>query len=249
MPPTIAENILKDLSNSKFFSVASIERYMCRMFVKQCEKGNRMLLLLLGVFLVFVCISAYVRKDQGPRFLDWNAILSVQGARTTPAAPPRDSGTGTANKGEGFCQNVLETVLGIKFIKTRAIPWLMNPETNRRLEIDLYCEEQRLGFEIDGAGHHAFTPGFHGTKENFTRSVSRDRLKDDLCKRNDVLLVRIPYWVTSPGQDPIHGLDPLPKDMSARERLLLHVSAWPSFRSTYPHLYTCLVKALPSIES
>ena len=103
MPPTIAENILKDLSSSKFFSVASIERYMCRMFVKQCEKGNRMLLLLLGVFLIFVCISAYVRKDQGPRFINWNAILSVQGTRTKPqaVAKPRDSGTGAANKGEG----------------------------------------------------------------------------------------------------------------------------------------------------
>jgi hypothetical protein len=232
--PSILNNIMKDLAGSKIFSIAGIERTVCRFFVRQCEKGNRVLLMLLFVLVIFVCISAYIQRNQYTAFIDWNAILPTTAKATTSVDTTNNA---KGSKGEGFCRSVLEEVLGLEFIKTRSLEWLVNPETNRRLEIDLYCEERKLGFEIDGCSHHAFIPGFHGTRENFEKSQGRDRLKDELCKKNGVLLIRIPYWVTSPGQDPMHGRDPLPKDMNPRARLLLHISTWPSFEYTYPDLY------------
>ena len=234
---SVLNNIMRDLAGSKIFSVAGLERYACRFFMRQCEKGNRILLVLLVLLVLFVCISAYMQRDQYTAFLDWNTILPTTTA-SDPQAMAGDTSKNTkGSKGEGLCRSVLEEVLGVELIKTRSLTWLVNHETNRRLEIDLYCEDRKLGFEIDGCGHHAFIPGFHGTRENFEKSQGRDRLKDELCKKNGVLLIRIPYWVTSPVQDPMHGRDPLPKNMNPRERLLLHISTWPSFEYKYPDLY------------
>jgi very-short-patch-repair endonuclease len=74
--------------------------------------------------------------------------------------------------------------------------WLINPKTGRRLEIDCYCKERRLGVEIDGEQHHRYIPYFHkkGYGE-FEAMQERDMMKNVLIKKRGIHLIRLPYTV------------------------------------------------------
>jgi very-short-patch-repair endonuclease len=74
--------------------------------------------------------------------------------------------------------------------------WLINPKTGRRMEIDCYCKEMRLGVEIDGEQHHRYIPYFHkkGYSE-FEAMQERDMMKNVLIKKRGINLIRLPYTV------------------------------------------------------
>lgn len=60
------------------------------------------------------------------------------------------------------------------------------------LELDGYCEELKMAFEYDGEQH--FLPIRHWGGENrLHKTQERDKLKDVLCKQNNVELLRISY--------------------------------------------------------
>lgn len=94
---------------------------------------------------------------------------------------------------EDLCRTMLQTMLGFPLPKVRP-PWLVNPTTKRRLELDMYSAEHRIAFEYDGAQHDVFTPHFHGNDADRLRYRQLlDRLKTELCREHGVLLVRIPW--------------------------------------------------------
>lgn len=72
--------------------------------------------------------------------------------------------------------------------------WLKNPITGRNLEIDLFIPEVKIGIEVQGIQHDKFTPGMHSSVDDFEYQVQRDKIKKDLCAKNDVYL----YEVRSP---------------------------------------------------
>ena len=53
-----------------------------------------------------------------------------------------------------------------------------------------------LAFEYDGKQHSTYVPHFHknGVKE-FEYQVAKDTWKDEKCKENKILLIRIPHFV------------------------------------------------------
>jgi len=69
--------------------------------------------------------------------------------------------------------------------------WLVNPKTRRRLELDGYCHELNLAFEYDGEWH--YTVHYRSTQKKLELQQYRDALKDELCTRKKVILIRIPY--------------------------------------------------------
>jgi hypothetical protein len=104
------------------------------------------------------------------------------------------AGSGFVSKGEAECKVIMEKMTGKPFDRVRP-SWLRNPVTNKNLELDLYNEELSLAVEYDGENHAKFIPHFHGTKEKFRHGQYRDAIKDMLCKKYHVYLIRVPHTV------------------------------------------------------
>lgn len=94
---------------------------------------------------------------------------------------------------ENRCRYILNVLTGYEFISTRDIPWLVNPLTNRRLEIDCYCDELRLAVEVNGDQHYK-SDAYYTTDLEY--QVYKDRVKEKLCYMNGITLIIIPYIIT-----------------------------------------------------
>ncbi len=94
-------------------------------------------------------------------------------------------------QGEERCRLILEVFTGHKFEKTRELPWLVNPVTGKRLEIDAYNHDLRLGLERNGEQH------YHKTffTKDLEYDVFRDRVKEKLCYIHGVNLIIVPYTI------------------------------------------------------
>eukprot|EP00668_Euglena_longa_P002031 GGOE01002361.1.p2 GENE.GGOE01002361.1~~GGOE01002361.1.p2 ORF type:complete len:160 (-),score=41.61 GGOE01002361.1:143-622(-) len=88
----------------------------------------------------------------------------------------------------------MEQMFSRPFIKARP-PWLVNPKTDRALELDIYNEMLQLAVEYDGEQHAKFTKFFHKEPEAFVAQQERDALKDVLCRLRGVTLIRVPSTV------------------------------------------------------
>lgn len=91
-------------------------------------------------------------------------------------------------KSEEALRNVFCFTFSLPFVKCRP-QWLLNPETNKSLELDGYCEELKIAFEYNGIQHYEYTDHFHrGDLANFEKQQRRDALKKELCEKNNIKL-------------------------------------------------------------
>jgi hypothetical protein len=82
---------------------------------------------------------------------------------------------------EELCRAVFQIIFKNNFIKIRP-DWLRNPVTGRNLELDGFAliDNVKIAFEHDGFYH------------NSEKTKNLDSLKDKLCEKADVKLIRIP---------------------------------------------------------
>ena len=97
-------------------------------------------------------------------------------------------------KNENICKCIFESLFECKFNKCRP-KWLKNPKTNRTLELDGYNEELGIAFEYDGEFHYKRAKAKNYTSKKVLNQQERDRIKDKLCKENNIKLIRIPYTI------------------------------------------------------
>ena len=68
----------------------------------------------------------------------------------------------------------------------------------RKLPFDFYLPQYNLCIEYDGKGHYEPIDwggrGEDWAKENLEWVQNHDIIKDEFCKNNNILLLRIPYW-------------------------------------------------------
>lgn len=101
---------------------------------------------------------------------------------------------------EEICREIFENYFQRNFPKVRH-ELLINPKTKRKLELDCYSKVKffnyynGLAFEIDGEQHYNYVKKWHKTRSNFNEQVERDKIKNELCEKNGILLIRIPYYV------------------------------------------------------
>jgi hypothetical protein len=86
-------------------------------------------------------------------------------------------------------RDILEYLLEVKFEKSRP-KWNINPKTNKRLELDGYCEELKIAFEFQGE-HHYKVGSFGKTKEELEYIQFKDSIKKKNCIDNQVKLIII----------------------------------------------------------
>ena len=61
------------------------------------------------------------------------------------------------------------------------------------LELDCYNEKLKIACEYNGAQHYKFIPYFHKNKDAFQNQKYRDYMKRDLCLKNNITLIEVPY--------------------------------------------------------
>jgi len=98
------------------------------------------------------------------------------------------------SKGERTCCQTMERIYGVPF-SSKWPEWLRNPETGRTLELDCYNDELKLAIEYNGEQHYKWPNFTNQTYEQFINQIRRDSLKVDLCDRQGVYLISVPYNV------------------------------------------------------
>ena len=79
--------------------------------------------------------------------------------------------------------------------------WLRNPLSGRNLEIDMFCEDLKIGLEFHGCQHIKYIPYFHKTEQHFKDQLLRDQLKARICKENGIKLIIIYHYEIENGDD------------------------------------------------
>lgn len=73
------------------------------------------------------------------------------------------------------------------FTKTRP-DFLLYPKSGRKLELDFYCKELGIAFEVNGAQHYEFVKYFHGDESGLAYALEKDKFKKKACLENGVKL-------------------------------------------------------------
>lgn len=74
----------------------------------------------------------------------------------------------------------------------RAFPLELEYHIGNRLRLDFYIPGLYTAFEVDGVQHEEVIGLFHkGSQEEFDKAKQRDEDKEQWCKENDILLIRV----------------------------------------------------------
>lgn len=141
------------------------------------------------VFCIVLCVALVLLlffKKKKSRFVFPDIDYSKQLAARSK---PRNKG-----KNEEECRRILESMFQKPFPSVRP-DWLKNPETGRNLELDCYNADLRLALEYDGRQHSEYVPHFHKNKQAFRDQVTRDLMKDSMCRKLGITLIRVPYYI------------------------------------------------------
>jgi hypothetical protein len=89
----------------------------------------------------------------------------------------------------------MKKIYGVKF-KSTWPDWLINPETGKKMELDCYNEKVKIAVEYNGEQHYIWPNYTNQTKEQFINQIRRDKLKMELCVKNGVYLINVPYTIS-----------------------------------------------------
>ena len=120
--------------------------------------------------------------------------------QTKALGPYKCYNGGKMSKFESLCKQAIEEITGKSFYCVRP-DFLKNPETGRKLELDLYNDELRIALEASGKQHFVYPNIFHKTREEFIKQVRRDIFKVDTCDANGIYLITVPYNVPANLED------------------------------------------------
>jgi len=67
------------------------------------------------------------------------------------------------------------------------------PLLGEQLFLDFFLPSRKFGIEVQGNQHTEYVPFFHKTKDNFYKSVKRDKRKEQWCLNNNIKLVILNY--------------------------------------------------------
>jgi len=101
----------------------------------------------------------------------------------------------TSNYGEVICRQYLEYLFSKKFSPTNNLTWLKTND-GTFLRLDGYNKELGIAFEHQGIQHFKYSKYFFKSKSAWKKQLERDRLKKELCKNNNVVLIEIPELFT-----------------------------------------------------
>jgi len=147
-------------------------------------------ILIIIIILYFILNSKdYKNKSNNPDLLNNNSDNKIIND------PP---------KGINYLEDIVYKVCIDKFSSKkwiqscRDIPYLVNPYTKRRLEIDICCIEDKIAIELDGNQHFEYIESFDHNNEGISmlyKQIMRDCVKDRILKDNNWNFIRIKYTI------------------------------------------------------
>jgi hypothetical protein len=93
------------------------------------------------------------------------------------------------SKPEKETREIFESIFGKPFPSVRP-DFLKNPKSGVNLELDGFCEELMIAFEYDGEFHYKENPF---RKNGLKKQQEIDKIKNELCVKNNITLYRVPY--------------------------------------------------------
>lgn len=167
--------------------------------------GENIMCIVALVFVVLVLIVVIPSASGGSQatpavqnIIERQAAQKNMTLHTTVDVPPvlqhRSYAGGRESLGEAETRAALQRIFGKTFVKVRPT-FLINPESHRKLELDCFNAELRLGVEYSGFQHYVFPNAFHKTQQEFDAQQRRDRYKSALCQQAGVHLVVVPYTI------------------------------------------------------
>ena len=88
-----------------------------------------------------------------------------------------------------------------KFLKSKKIKFFEEYKFSdciniRPLRFDFYLPKKNICIEYDGRFHFEMKEDFYGDKAEqvLLENQQRDKIKDEYCFKNNIKLIRIPYW-------------------------------------------------------
>lgn len=146
---------------------------------------------LLGSFFLLFIFNKFINRYL-KNYKEWNSFDIEKKVAGTDDNQVKKSKPKIKGKYENKCREVFENIFQTEFPKIRP-GFLRNNKTGKNMELDGYNGDLKLAFEYQGQQHYNFSPYFHKTEEKFAEQVYRDRLKKELCEKNEIKLVEIPF--------------------------------------------------------
>lgn len=130
-------------------------------------------------------------------------IYSIIGSRDSKEANtkklidkiPTSIGNKSRSKGEIQCHIAITNITGEEFMAGVRPNILKNPDTKRNLELDVYNEQLKIAIEYQGEQHYKIVKSFGMDENSMKKQKERDQLKRELCKKNNIMLIEVPYTV------------------------------------------------------
>ena len=161
------------------------------------EKNGIFVIIFGSVFLILLFIlirKCFKHKFKNNKFLGNIFGTNIYKSNSKHIEDNTNKEKGKESKGETECKIVAEEIFKKPFIKIRP-DFLYNNITKQNLELDLYNEELNLAFEYNGKQHYEYVPYFHKSKDSFYNQQYRDQIKKNLCEKNKIILIEVPYTV------------------------------------------------------
>lgn len=101
-------------------------------------------------------------------------------------------GCSIESKGEKKVKELLEQN-NIQYIQEKRFCDLVFEDTKKKARFDFFLPELNCIIEYDGVQHFKQGKGVYDNLNKFNRTKEHDRLKEQYCKDNNIILIRIPY--------------------------------------------------------
>jgi len=88
------------------------------------------------------------------------------------------------SKGNVSLYNILKKILPFTRIEKEY-------HIGERLRLDIYIPDYKIGWEVQGIQHYKSIQYFHKDEDAFDKQIARDRRKNQLCKKQGIILVNI----------------------------------------------------------
>lgn len=100
----------------------------------------------------------------------------------------------TISKGEDKICEILDNN-NINYSRQQTFSGCRFKDTGKLARFDFYIDNKYI-IEFDGEQHFTYSdsPKTWNTEQNYNRTVSHDKYKNEWCKKNNIPLIRIPYW-------------------------------------------------------
>lgn len=152
-------------------------------------KSHYIICSIILLIILSTCYYIYTNENQMKKIETLVKEIDSSKYYYSPSTPERKT-----KKTESECRRIIENLFQVPFPCIRP-NFLKNPETGKNLEIDMFNEQLRLGFEYQGIQHRKFCPFFHKKYEDFIEQIRRDKYKKKVCDKIGITLIYIPDTV------------------------------------------------------